>query len=142
MRLLGKDDSSTRESGSLWLRGKKRPVKPEEQVRVSLKTTSRAKRALVLTAALVGLAALILLLDVYFVRELLLFVGCAALLVFFAANLALLGILFHAAWLSLLESVRKAKPGIARQEEAHAERRVSPLTVSPPISTAARAGPL
>ena len=52
----------------------------------------------------------------YIVRELLLFVACVALFVFFAANLALLGILFHAAGRSLLHSVRKARPEIAQQE--------------------------
>ena len=74
-----------------------------------------------------GLAACVPLLDVYIVRELLLFAACAALLVFFAVNLALLGILFHAIGRSLLQSVRQAKTGIARQAEAHAEHLVGSL---------------
>jgi len=55
------------------------------------------------------------------VRELLLFVACAALLVFFAANLALLGILFHAVVRSLVQFVREPKTRIAQQEEAYAD---------------------
>ena len=74
-----------------------------------------------------GLAACVPLLDVYIVRELLLFAACAALLVFFAVNLALLGILFHAVGRGLLQSLRQQKTGIARQAEAHAEHLVGSL---------------
>ena len=84
---------------------------------MKLKRTNGAKRAFIVLSVSLGLAACVPLLDTYIVRELLLFVACAALFVFFAANLALLGILLHAAGRSLLHSVRKARPGIAQQEE-------------------------
>jgi hypothetical protein len=94
------------------------------------------------TGALVGLAACVPFLDVYIVRELLLFVAGAAFLVFFAANLALLGILFHAAGRGLLQSVRRPKTRIARQEEAHAEHLIGAVVITPTIRTVARTGQL
>ena len=104
---------------------------------MKLKRMNGAKRAFTLLSVSLGLAASVPLLGVYIVRELLLFVACAALLVFFAANLALLGILLHAVGRSLLQSIRQAKTGIARQVEAHAEHLVGSLAVSPTISTVA-----
>ena len=109
---------------------------------MKLKQMNGAKRGFTFLSVSLGLAACVPLLDVYIVRELLLFVACAALLVFFAANLALLGILLHAVGRSLLQSVRQAKTGIARQAEAHAEHLVGSLAVSPTMSTAARTGRL
>ena len=95
---------------------------------MKLKRMNGTRRGLILLCiSLMGLAACVPLLDVYIVRELLLFAACAALLVFFAVNLALLGILFHAVGRSLLQSVRQAKTGIARQAEAHAEHLVGSL---------------
>ena len=95
-----------------------------------------------LGVSLVGLAACVPLLDIYIARELLLFVACAALLVFFAANLALLGILFHAVARSLLQFVREPKTGIAQQEEAYAEQHAAPIIVSSTMGTAVRTGRL
>jgi len=92
-------------------------TKVEGRTPVKLKRTNGAKRGFIVLSVSLGLAACVPLLDTYIVRELLLFVACAALFVFFAANLALLGILFHAAGRSLLHSVRKARPGITQQEE-------------------------
>ena len=96
-------------------------MKPQGQVQVKPRLMSRAKIAHVLTAVLVGLATLVVFLNVYIVRELLLFVACAALPVFFAVNLAVLGILIHAAGVSLLQSIRKAKPGIPQGGGGNAE---------------------
>ena len=112
-------------------------MKAEGRATVRLKGMN-AKRQFILLSVSLGLAVCVALLDVYIVRELLLFVACAALLVFFAANLALLGILLHAVGRSLLQSVRQAKTGIARQAEAHAEHLVGSLAVSPTISTVSR----
>jgi hypothetical protein len=113
-------------------------MKTEGRTPMKLKRRNGVKRGFILLSVLVGLAACVPLLDAYIVRELLLCVACAALLVFFAANLALLGILFHAVAQSLLQFVRQPKPRIAQQEEAYAEQHVGPLIVSPAISTAAR----
>jgi hypothetical protein len=112
-------------------------MKAEGRATVRLKGMN-AKRQFILLSVSLGLAVCVALLDVYIVRELLLFVACAALLVFFAATLALLGILFHAVARSLLQSVRQAKTGIARQAEAHAEHLVGSHAVSPTVSTVAR----
>jgi hypothetical protein len=110
-------------------------MKVEGKIPVKLKGMNGTKRELTwLGISLVGLATCVLLLDVYIVRELLLFVACAALLVFFAANLALLGILFHAVGRSFLQSVRQAKTRVAQQVEAHAENLVGSLVASPTSS--------
>ena len=113
-------------------------MKSEGRTSVELKQMNGAKRGFTLLNFSLGLAAGVAFLHVYIVRELLLFVACAALLVFFAANLALLGILFHAVVRSLVQFVREPKTRIAQQEEAYAEQHVGPLIVSPAISTAAR----
>lgn len=68
-----------------------RPLKLDGQVSI------KPNRAMSLEFALVAFAACVRVLDVYTVRGLLLLVVCAALLVFLAANLALHGVLFHAA---------------------------------------------
>ena len=115
-------------------------MKSEGRTSVELKQMNGAKRGFTLLSVSLGLSACVPLLDVYIVRELLLFVACAALLVFFAANLALLGILFHAVAQSLLQFVRQPKPRIAQHEEAHAERLVGSLVVPPTISAAAGRG--
>ena len=90
-------------------------MKMEARAPVKPKRMNGTKRGFILlSVSLVGLAAYFLVLDLYIVRELLLFVACAALLVFFAAILALLGILFHAAGRILLHSVRKVRPRFER----------------------------
>jgi hypothetical protein len=119
-----------------------KPMKVEGRTPVKLKRTNGAKREFIVLSVSLGLAACVPLLDTYIVRELLLFVTCAALLVFFAANVALLGILFHAAARSLLQFVREPKTRIAQQEEACAEQLVGPFVVSPTMSAAARTGRL
>jgi hypothetical protein len=99
---------------------------------------SGAKKAFTLLVAVVlAISVYVLLQEVYFVRELLLFVACAALLAFFAANLVLLGILFHAAGRSVAQCLRK--PRMAPQEEVVVNRL---LVGSPTIDAAARIGPL
>jgi hypothetical protein len=96
-------------------------MKSEGRTSVELKQMNGAKRGFTLLNFSLGLAAGVAFLHVYIVRELLLFVACAALLVFFAANLALLGILFHAVVRSLVQFVREPKTRIAQQEEAYAD---------------------
>ena len=91
------------------------------------------------TVVLVGSSACVLLLGVYFVKESLLFVACAALLAFLAANLTLLEILFHAAGRRVLQYFRK--PGIAPQEEVASQQHADPLVGSPTLGAAARIGP-
>jgi len=117
------------------------PVKVQDQLQAKEKRASGARRAITLLAIVVlSIAAGVFLGRFYFVRELLLFVAIAALLTFFGANLVVLGILFHAAGRSILQSVRKAtKPGIATQEEANTERQAGPLVGNPTIATAAGA---
>jgi hypothetical protein len=116
------------------------PVKVQDQVQAKEKRASGARRAITLLAIVVlSIAAGVFLGRFYFVRELLLFVAIAALLTFFGANLVMLGILFHAAGRSILQSVQKAKPGIATQEEANTERQTGPLVGNPTIATAAGA---
>ena len=117
-------------------------MKVERRTSVKLKRINGAKRRFILFSVSLGLAAFGPLLDVYIVRELLLCVACAAFLVFFAANLALLGILFQTVTRSLLQFVREPKTRIAQQEEAYAEGHGGPFVVSPTISTAARTGHL
>ena len=129
-------DRSAKRAPALFL--EKRPMKAQGRTPATLKRMNGANRGFILLSVLVGLAVCVPLLDVYIVRELLLFVACAALLVFSAANLALLGILFHAVARSLFQSARQAKTGIARQAEAHAEHLVGSLAASPMISTEAR----
>jgi hypothetical protein len=62
-----------------------------------------------------GGAAFVLLESFYFLRELLLFVALAVLLVFLAADVALLGILVHAVVQSMFRSVRMAKARLISQ---------------------------
>ena len=117
-------------------------MKAEDKTPVKLNRMKGTKRGFILLSVSLGLAASVPLLDVYIVRELLLFVACTALLVFFAATLALLGILFQAVARSLLQFVRESKTRIAQQEEAYAEQQVGPFVVSPTTSAAARTGHL
>jgi len=112
----------------------------QDQVQAEEKRASRARRAITLLAIVVlSIAAGVFLSRFYFVCELLLFVAIAALLTFLGTNLVVLGILFHAVGRSILQSVRKAKPGIAAQEEANTEQQAGPLVGNPTIATAAGA---
>jgi len=112
-------------------------VKLEDQVPIKPKLN----RAMSVNLALVGLFACVFSLDIYVVRELLFFVAWAALLAFAAAILALLGILFHAAGQSFLQSVSKTKRAFAQREEAQAERCTGPLIASPAMSAASEDWP-
>lgn len=82
----------------------------------------RSKLAL-LAIALSSMAAGVLFERFYFVREWLLFVVFAALLVFLTVNLALLGIVVHAAVRSVLSFLRTAKTEIVQQEVGPTGRR-------------------
>ena len=102
-----------------------------------MRTGGKRKSLTKLGTILSGTAGFVLLERLYFVRELLLFVALAVLLVFLAANVALLGILVHAAVQRMFRSVRKGKPGIAPWEGAsHADAFARP----PTIGTTARIG--
>ena len=125
------------------VRREKRPVKLESQVQAKEKPANGTKKAFVLHVRLLLVTmAFAISLETYFLREFLLFVACAALLVFFSVDLALLGVLFHAAAQGFLQSVGQPqpKPRIAQHEEAHAERLVGSLVVPPTISAAAGRG--
>ena len=119
-------------------------MKLESGVRVKKNQASDAKKAFIVPAgALLATSVYVVLVQrVYLLRELLLVVVCAAILVFFAANLAVLGFLFHAAGQSIRHSIRKATPRIAKPEKADAEQHLGPLLVSPTISSAPTTGPL
>jgi hypothetical protein len=86
---------------------------------------------------LLGIAAGVFFGGFYFVHELVLFVAIAAILTFFGANLVVLGIVFHAAGRSILQSVQKAKPGITAQDVPNVERQAGPIVVTPPVRPAA-----
>jgi hypothetical protein len=104
----------------------------QEQVRAS-----GARRAIMLPVIVaLGIAAGVFFGKLYFVRELVLFVCITAIVALFAANLGVLGILFHAAGQSILQSVRKAKPAAA-QEKFDAKRLAAPFLGSPTVSPAA-----
>ena len=116
-------------------------MKLEGQVRIRKKRASGVRRAFTLLAAVaVAISGRIFVQEDYFVRELLIFVGCAALLVFFAANLALLGILFHAAGRTIVQHF--PKPRIAALEEGGSQQQTGPVVGAPTIATAPRIGPL
>ena len=118
-------------------------MKLESGVRVKKNQASDAKKAFIVPAgALLATSVYVLVQRVYLLRELLLVVVCAAILVFFAANLAVLGFLFHAAGQSIRHSIRKAIPRIAKPEKADAEQHLGPLLVSPTTSSAPTTGPL
>ena len=127
-------------TASLWVKGEKNPVKREPQGQVKPKRGNRTERAFMLvTVVLVGSSACVLLLGAYFVKEILLFVACAALLALLAANVTQLGILFHAAGRRVLQYFRK--PGIAPQGEVCSQQHTDPLVGSPTLGAAARIGP-
>lgn len=84
-----------------------------------------------LPSALAWLAGSACLARSYVVRELLLFVSFAAVLVLLGASVAVLGVLLHQAGRSIFRSVRIAKTGIARPEEVHAESEADSLVGSP-----------
>jgi hypothetical protein len=118
-------------------------MKFETEVRAKKNQARDAKKAfIVLAGALLATSVYVLIQQLYLLRELLLVVACAAVLVFFAANLAVLGFLFHAAGRSIGHSIRKATPRIAQPEKAHAEQHVGPLLVSPTIGSAPTTGRL
>ena len=102
-------------------------MKLEGPVRIKEERASGAKKAFTLLVAVVlAISVYVLLQEVFFVRELLLLVACAARLAFFAANLVLLGILFHAAGRSIAQCFRK--PRMGPQEESGSQplaRRIS-----------------
>ena len=115
----------------------------ESEIRVKKNQAGDAKKTFtVLAGALLTMSVYVLFQQVYLLRELLLAVACAAILVFFAANLAVIGILFHASARSIRQSIGKATPTITQPEKADAEQRVGPLLVPPTIGTVARAGRL
>jgi len=80
-----------------------------------MRTGGKRRSLTKLVAILSGTGAFVLLERLYFVRELLLFVALAVLLVFLAANVALLGLLVHAAMQSMFRSVRMAKARLVSQ---------------------------
>ena len=121
----------------------KRLMKLKSEIRVKKNQAGDAKKTvIVLAGALLTMSVYVLFQRVYLLRELLLVVACAAILVFFAANLAALGFLFHAAGRSIRHNIRKATPRVAHPEKAHAEQHLGPLLVSPTISAAPRTGRL
>jgi hypothetical protein len=96
-----------------------------------------ARRRIALVAVvLLGIAVGMFFGRVYFVQEFLFFVGLAAVLVFIGVNLVVLGFFFKKAWVTVLQSVRKAKPGIEADQEPNAKSPAGPLAG---FSTGARA---
>jgi len=94
-------------------------VKVEKQAGAKERRASEARRALYTLAVvlLAGIAAYICFDRFYLVREWLLVVALTALLVFLAANLAVLGLVVHAAGRMILGLVRKAQPRIVVAKE-------------------------
>jgi hypothetical protein len=84
-----------------------------------------------------GIAAGVFFGKSYFVHELVLFVALAAILTFLGANLVVLGIVFHIAGRTILQSVQKAKRGITAQEVPNIERQAGPIVVTPPVRPSA-----
>lgn len=118
-------------------------MKFESEIRGKRNQAGDLKKAFTFFAgALLAMSVYVLFQRVYLLRELLLAVACAAILVFFAANLAMIGILFHAAARSIRQSIRKATPRIGQPERTHVEEHLGPLLVSPTISPAPRIGRL
>jgi len=107
-------------------------VRVQEQGR-----TSGVKRAItVLVILLLGIGAGVFFGRFYFVQESLLLVCIAALLVFFTANLVVLGILFQAAGRSVVQAVRDQRTKrIAARAEAGAGRQPRPFLGSPAVGT-------
>ena len=103
----------------------------QEQLRAS-----GARKAITLRVIVVlGIAAGMFFGKPYFFRELVLLVCIAAIAALFAANLVVLGILFHAGGQSVLQSARTAKPAAA-QEKVNAARQAAPFLGSPTVSPA------
>ena len=99
----------------------------------------RERRGFTLLAVvLLGVGGFALFERFYLVRELLLFAVFAALLVFFAANLAAVGILAHAVGRSIVGLLRKTRSTAALHEEIPAERHDGSFAGSPTMRTAAR----
>jgi hypothetical protein len=111
----------------------------QDRARAKEKLASGPSRAIVWPAiAVLGIVAGVFFGRFYFVHELVLFVAIAAILTFFGANLVVLGIVFHAAGRSLLQSVQKAKPGLTAQEVPNVERRADTIIVTRPVLPSAR----
>lgn len=116
-------------------------MKLEGPVRIKEERASGAKKAFTLLVAVVlAISVRVFVQEDHFVRELLLFVACAALFVFFAAHLGLLGILFHAAGRSIVPCFRK--PRIAPRAQGGSRQHAGPLVGSPTMDAAARFRPL
>jgi hypothetical protein len=97
-------------------------MKVEEQIRVKEKRPGGVRRGITpLTIVLLGIVACVLFGGLYFVQELFFFVGLAALLVFFAGSLYLLGILAYKAGQGILGLFRTVKP-ITASQGTHSER--------------------
>ena len=88
------------------------------------------RRLTVIAIALPGIAVSVLFERFYFVREWLLFLVFAALLVFLIANLALLGILVHAAVRRVLHLLRRVKPEIVQSQGGSVGSRLAGTTAS------------
>lgn len=111
------------------------------QGQIELKPKQARVAALVaklLPSALAWLAVSACLARSYVVRELLLFVSFAAVLVLLGASVAVLGVLLHQAGRSIFRSVRIAKTGIAPPEEVHAESKADSFVGSPALRGAMR----
>ena len=94
----------------------------KDQREAGQKQGNRARRPIaLLTIAALGMVAGGFFGKVYLVQELLVVVALTALVVFFAANLVVLGILFHAIGKSILHSIRNAGQTLA-QKKANAEQ--------------------
>jgi hypothetical protein len=110
------------------------------QARGKEKWAGGARRAVkLLTIVALGITAGLFSGGSYFVREIVLFVGVAALLAVFAANLLVLGILLQAAGRGVALSIRKPKRVIAVYAEAKSENTPGSLVDSRPIVRPARA---
>jgi len=113
----------------------------EKQIRVKEKRPGGVRRGITLLATvLLGIVACVLFGGLYFFQELLFFVGLAALLVFFAASLYLLGILAYKAGQGILGFFRTVKPITASQGHIQNEQQDDFLR-SPVISRAAGSSP-
>lgn len=114
-------------------------MKVQGPVRAEEKRASGLRRWTVWFAVgVLGIAVGVFFGKFYFVREFLLFVATTAILAVFGANLAVLVIVLHAAWRSILQSVQSAKPGTVADEKAKAERQARAFVGSPTVSPMGR----
>jgi hypothetical protein len=118
------------------LENEESPMELHGQTRGKAKGTGGARRAVkLLTIVTLGITAGLFSGGSYFLREIVLFVGVAALLAFFAANLIVLGILLQAAGRGVAHSLRRPKPVIAAYAEAKSENTAGSLVDSRPIGS-------